>query len=71
MLTCRSLYNMHAAFLFQCQMTHHLNMLVISGELPTGTDHYTLLAWPHISETGTGLDFIEPYYEEPCTPNTT
>ncbi len=34
-------------------MTCQLNILVMSGELTTGVDRYTLIAWAQFSETGT------------------
>ncbi len=52
-------------------MTCHLHILVMAGELPQCVDNYTLIAWAHFYETGTGLAIIEPYYEEPCMSNTT
>ncbi len=45
-------------------------MLVMSGELATGVDLYTLIAWVQFSETGTELDIMEPCYEEPCMSST-
>ncbi len=43
----------------------------MSGELPTCVDHYTLLVCAHhLSETGTELGIIKPYYGEPCTSST-
>ncbi len=50
--------------------TCHLHILVMSGELPTGVNHYTLIARAYISETGTELSIMEPYYEEPFTSST-
>ncbi len=52
-------------------MTCHMHILVMSGELATGVDRYTLIAWAQFSKTGTELDIIEPYYEEPCMSSTT
>ncbi len=49
----------------------HLYTLVMLGELATGVDRYTLIVWAHISETGTELDIMEPYYEEPFMSSTT
>ncbi len=46
-------------------------MLVMSEELATGVDLYTLIAWVQFSETGTKLDIIEPCYEELCMSSTT
>ncbi len=46
-----------------CWQVGHI--LVMSGELPTGVDRYTLIAWAQFSETGTELHIMEPYYEEP------
>ncbi len=43
-------------------MAYHLHILMISGELATGVDHYTLIVTAQISETGTELGFIEPYF---------
>ncbi len=54
------------------EMTCHLDILVMSGALATGVDLYTLIAWVQFfSETGTELDIIEPWYEEPCMSSTT
>ncbi len=53
------------------EMTCHLHILVMSGELATGVDLYTLIAWAQFSETGTELDIMEPCYEEPCMSSTT
>ncbi len=47
-------------------MNCHLHIFVMSGELATGVDLYTLITWIQFSETGTELDIMEPCYEEPC-----
>ncbi len=47
-------------------MTYHLHILMMSGELATGVDLYTLIAWAQFSETGTELDIVDPCYEYPC-----
>ncbi len=52
-------------------MTCHLHILVMSEELATGVDLYTLIAWVQFSEMGTELDIMEPCYEEPCMSSTT
>ncbi len=52
-------------------MTCYLHILVMSGELATGVDLYTLIAWVQFSEIGTELDIMEPYYEEPFMSSTT
>ncbi len=52
-------------------MTVRLHILVMSGELATGVDLYTLIVWVQYSETGTELDIMEPCYEEPCMSSTT
>ncbi len=60
MVTCRVLYSMGVAF---CKdLTLHI--LVMSGELATGVDLYSLIVWVQFSETGTELDIMEPCYEE-------
>ncbi len=52
-------------------MTCHMHILVVSGELATGVDLYTLIAKAHFSETGTELDITELYYEKPWMSSTT
>ncbi len=47
------------------EMICHLHILVMSEELATGVDLYTLIAWVEFSEIGTELDIMEPCYEEP------
>ncbi len=51
--------------------TCHLHILVMSQELATGVDLYTLIALVQFSEIGTELDIMEPCYEEPCMSSTT
>ncbi len=53
------------------EMTCHLHILVMSGELATGVELYTLVAWVQFSETGTELDIMVPCYEERCMSSTT
>ncbi len=48
------------------EMPCHLHILVMSEELATGVDRYTLMALAQFPETGTELDTImEPCYERP------
>ncbi len=51
-------------------MNCHLHILMMSWELATGVDLYTLNAWVQFSEAGTKLDIMEPCYEEPCMSST-
>ncbi len=53
------------------EMTCHLHILVMSGELATSVDLYTLIVWVQFSETRTELYIMEPCYEEPCMSSTT
>ncbi len=64
-VTGMALYSMGA------EMTSHLHILVMSEELATGVDLYTLIAWVQLCETETELDIMEPCYEEPCMSSTT
>ncbi len=48
------------------ERTRHLHMLVMSGELWTGVDHYTLIAL-----AGAELGLMEQYYEESSMSRTT
>ncbi len=52
-------------------MTCHLHILVISGELTTDVDIYTLIAWVQLSETETELEIMKSYYDERCLSLTT
>ncbi len=52
-------------------MTCHLHILVMSEELATGVDLYTLIDWVQFSEIATELDIMEPCYEESCMSSTT
>ncbi len=55
-------------------MTCHLHMLLMSEQLPTGVDHFTLIACVHFSETGTEVGVLCPsmhiYKEYINLPNT-
>ncbi len=61
----------YTAWVQPSEMICHLHTLVMSGELATGGDLYTLIAWIQFSETRTELDIMEPCYEEPCMSSTT
>ncbi len=49
----------YKAWVLPSEMTCHLHILVMSGELTRGVDLYTLIAWVQFSETGTELDIIK------------
>ncbi len=68
MITSRALYRIDAAFLLNDLSPAYFSDV---RELATGVDHYTFIAWAQFSETGTELDIMEPYYEEPCMSSTT
>ncbi len=53
------------------EMICHLHILMMSEELATFVDLYTLITWVSFSEIGTVLDIMEPCYEEPCMSSTT
>ncbi len=50
-------------------MTCHLHILVMSGELATGVDFYTLIACVQFSETGAERDIMESCYKDLCVTN--
>ncbi len=52
-------------------MTCHLHILLMSDELATGVDLYTVIAWVQFSEIVTELAIMEPCYEEHCVSSTT
>ncbi len=56
----------YTTWVLPSEMTCNLHILVMSGELATGVDLYTLIARVQFSETGTALDIMEPCYKEPC-----
>ena len=46
------------------------HILVMSEELSTSVNDYTLIAWAHSSQTITELRILEPYYVVPCMSST-
>ncbi len=54
----------YTSWVLPSEITCHLHILVMSEELATGVDLYTLIAWIQFSEIGTELDIMEPCYEE-------
>ncbi len=61
----------YTAWLLPSGMTCHLHILVMSEELATGVDLYTLIVWVQFSEIATALTLMEPCYKEPCMSSTT
>ncbi len=53
----------YTAWVLPSEMTCQLNILVMSGELETGVNLYTLIAWVQFSETGTELDIMVQCYD--------
>ncbi len=61
----------YIAWVRPSEITCHLHILVMSGELATGVDLYTLIALIQCSETKPKLDIMQPCYGEPCMSSTT
>ncbi len=57
-MTYRALYRMCAALWNDLSPAYFSDV----RELATGVDRYTLITWAQVSETGTELDIMEPYY---------